>query len=385
VKQEVREQTTPAAAGVPPRVPAVPADGPVLVHDYLLVLRGAERTFAEMAACWPSAPVATLLYDEQGTRGAFAGRRVRTSRLQRLRPSQSWFRALLPLFPPAAERLPVAGAGFVVSSSSAFAHGVRPPDGVAHVCYCHSPFRYAWFERERALAEVPRAARPVLDRVLEAVRRWDHAASRRVTAYIANGRITQQRIADAYGRDSVVVHPPVEVDRFAPGTPEDFLLVVGEVVRHKRTEVAVQAALRAGRRLKVAGTGPELARLEATYGDRVEFLGRVDDAELARLYATARAVVVPNVEEFGIVAVEAQAAGRPVLAAAAGGALETVIDGETGVLVPPDDPDALAEAMRDVDFDRFAPAAARASAERFAAPRFRERLVAEVDRLRSAA
>jgi glycosyltransferase involved in cell wall biosynthesis len=359
----------------------VSTSGPVLVHDYLLVLRGAERTFAEMAAVWPDAPLSTLLYDERGTRGAFAGRRVLTSRLQRLGASQSWFRALLPVFPLAAERLPLAGASSVVSSSSAFAHGVRPPAGVPHVCYCHSPFRYAWFERERALSEVPRAARPVLDRLLEAIRRWDLEASRRVTAYIANGRITQRRIADAYGRDSVIVHPPVEVDRFTPGTPEDFLLVVGEVVRHKRTETAVQAALEAGRPLKVAGTGPELARLQATYGDRVDFLGRVDDAELAALYARARAVVVPNVEEFGIVAVEAQAAGRPVIAAAAGGALETVRDGETGVLVPPDDLDALAQAMRDSDVDRLRPEDAVANARSFSAQRFRERLREEVDRV----
>jgi glycosyltransferase involved in cell wall biosynthesis len=362
----------------------MPGDRTVLVHDYLLVMRGAERTFAEMAACWPGAPVATLLVDEEVARRRFAGRRVVASGLQRLRPSQSWFRALLPVLPAAAERLRLPPADLVVSSSSAFAHGVRPPDGVAHVCYCHSPFRYAWHERARALAEVPAPVRPLLDRVLERIRRWDLRASRRVTAYIANGRITQQRIGDFWGRDATVVHPPVDVERFAPGTPEDFFLVVGEVVRHKRTEAAVHAALRSGMPLRVAGTGPELARLQALYGDRVAFLGRVDDGALADLYARARAVVVPNVEEFGIVAVEAQAAGRPVLAAGAGGALETVVDGRTGVLVPPGDEDALAEAMREVDFAAFAPEAAVANAARFSAARFRARLRAEVERLRAA-
>ena len=362
----------------------MPTDRAVLVHDYLLVMRGAERTFADMAACWPGAPVATLLLDEQVARGHFSGRHVVASRLQRLRPTQSWFRALLPVLPAAAERLPLPPADLVVSSSSAFAHGVRAPPAATHICYCHSPFRYAWHERERALAEVPAPARPVLDRVLENVRRWDLAASRRTTAYIANARITQQRIADFWGRDATVVHPPVDVKRFAPGTPEDFFLVVGEVVRHKRTELAVQAALRSGVRLRVAGSGPELARLQALHGDHVEFLGRVDDDRLASLYSRALAVIVPNVEEFGIVAVEAQAAGRPVLAAGAGGALETVQDGTTGVLVPPDDVDALAEAMHQVDFERFAPEAAVRSAERFSAARFRERLRAEVARLRAA-
>ena len=345
----------------------------MLVHDYLLVLRGAERTFAEMAACWPDAPIATLLYDAEGVGGRFDGREVRTSRLQRLGVSQKGFRVLLPLLPAAAERLPVRDARLVVSSSSAFAHGVRPTQGVPHVCYCYTPFRYAWYELGRALAEVPRSARPLLRAMLMRIRRWDLEASRRVTAYIAISQLSRQRIADAWGRDAAVVHPPVEVGRFHPGTPEDFFLVVGEVVRHKRTEVALEAARRAGRPVVVAGSGPEVERLRAQY-PQARFLGRVSDEQLADLYARARAVVLPNVEEFGIVAVEAQAAGRPVLGVAAGGALETVRDGETGVLVPDAGVEPLAEAMRDVDFDAFSPQAAVASARRFTPERFRAAL-----------
>ena len=153
--------------------------GTVLVHDYLLVLRGAERTFAAMAEVWPEAPVATLLYDADGTGDRLAGHDVRTSPLQRLGVAQSGFRRLLPLFPRAAERLPVDDADLVVSSSSAFAHGVRPRQGVTHVCYCHSPFRYAWHERERALQEAPRLLRPAVRRTLARVRRWDVAAAPR--------------------------------------------------------------------------------------------------------------------------------------------------------------------------------------------------------------
>ena len=355
-----------------------------LVHDYLLVMRGAERTFAAMAACWPDAPVYTLLYDRDGTDGEFDGRDVRTSYLQATRAGQAGFRSLLPLFPGAARRLPVGEHDLVVSSSSAFAHQVRARPGAVHVCYCHSPFRYAWFERERALQERGRLTRPALRLALAHARRGDLDAAGRVTHYVANSQISRERIQRFWGRDASVVHPPVDVDRFAPGEPEDFLLVVGEVTRHKRTEVALEAARRAGVPVKVVGTGPDLERLRATYAGSAEFLGRVADEELAPLYAGARALVLANVEEFGIAAVEAQAAGRPVVAAAAGGALETVVDGETGVHVPDGDLDALAEALRETDFERFDPARIRTHAERFSTDSFRRRLTAEVERVAGA-
>ena len=358
--------------------PAAPR--PALAHDYLLVLRGAERTFAAMADLWPEAPLYTLLFDDEGTEGRFRGHPVRASRLQRLGVRQRGFRALLPVFPVAADRLGGARHELVVSSSSAFAHRVRPAAGGVHVCYCHSPLRYVWFERERALREVPAPLRPALSRLLDAIRASDREAARDVTHLVANSRITQRRIADVWDRDSVVVHPPVDVDRFTVGEAEDWFLTVGELVPHKQTERALRAARRAGVRLKVVGTGPERGRLEAEYGATADFLGRVGDEELAALLPRARALVMPNVEEFGIAAVEAQAAGRPVVAADAGGAQETVLDGETGVRVPPGDDDALAEALREVDFGRFDPAAITRQAGRFALPVFQTRLRDEVDR-----
>ena len=359
---------------MPPTAPR-----PALVHDYLLVLRGAERTFAAMAGLWPGAPLYTLLFDDDGTGGRFRGHPVRTSRLQRLGMHQDGFRSLLPAFPAAADRLGAGRHELVVSSSSAFAHRVRPAPGGVHVCYCHSPFRYAWFERERALCEVPAPLRPALGAFLDALRASDRTAAQAVTRLVANSAITQARIADVWGRESTVVHPAVEVSRFAPAEAEDWFLTVGELVPHKQTERALRAARRAGVRLKVVGTGPDRARLEATYGDRATFLGRVGDEELADLFARARALIVPNVEEFGIAAVEAQAAGRPVLAADAGGARETVLDGETGVRVPVGDDDALAEALREIDFGRFDPAACVANAQRFSTEVFVGRLRAEVD------
>ncbi|HZO05719.1 MAG TPA: glycosyltransferase [Solirubrobacterales bacterium] len=354
---------------------------PVLVHDYLLVMRGAERTFAEMAKCWPQAPISTLLYDPPAVADGFAGREVRTSYLQRLGAKQSRFRYLLPLFPRAAEHLPVSGHQVVVTSSSAFAQGVRPDPGALHVCYCHSPFRYAWFEQERAVAETPAPARPLMKRTLKRFRAWDLEASERVTHYVANSGITRERIAEIYGREADVLHPPVAVERFSVGTPQDYLLFVGQLVRHKRVEVAIEAARQAGRPIKIVGAGPDLPRLQELHADApVDFLGSVSDAELAELYAGCAALVVPNVEEFGIAAVEAQAAGRPVVAIDRGGVRETVVDGETGILVPGEDAGALAEALRETDFERFDPAAIRAHAERFSAANFRRSLLELVAR-----
>jgi glycosyltransferase involved in cell wall biosynthesis len=344
-----------------------------LVHDYLLVLRGAERTFAAIADCWPAAPIYTLLYDPDAIGRGMRGHPVVTSPLQRLGARQSQFRLLLPLLPLAARRLPIDEAKLVVSSSSGFAHGVRPKADAVHVCYCHSPFRYAWHERDRALEEAPALVRPALDAVLGAIRRWDRRSSEGVTHYIANSQITRQRIQRFWGRDASVVHPPVAVERFYRGQAEDFFLFVGEVVRHKRVELALNAARKAQVPLKIVGSGPDLKRMQAEYGGSAEFVGRVGDDELESLYARARALVVPNVEEFGIAAVEAQAAGRPVVAAAAGGALETVVDGETGVHFPPGDAEALAEIMRCSDFDRFDPDRIASHVQRFSVHHFQTR------------
>jgi glycosyltransferase involved in cell wall biosynthesis len=353
-----------------------------LVHDYLLVNRGAERTFEVIAGCWPEAPIYTLLYDEAATERRYANRQVRTSHLQRLRVRQSSFRQLLPVYPLAVRTLRPQ-ARLVVSSSSAFAHGVRTTPGAVHVCYCHSPFRYAWHDRGRVLHVSPRWGRAPLEALLAGVRLADRAAAARVDHFIANSEITRERIGRFYGRDAIVVHPPVDVDRFSPGEAEDWFLVVGELVNHKRVANALEAAERTSQSIKVVGAGPDRAALETRYGGRpgVEFMGRVDDATLADVYARARAVVVPNVEEFGIVAVEAQAAGRPVISVDAGGARETVLPGETGVLVPPDDVGALAEAMRYTDFGRFSTRRIVTHARPFGPERFRTRLCDEVRRL----
>ncbi len=350
-----------------------------LAHDYLLVMRGAERTFAAIADLYADAPIYTLLYDAKATDQRFAGHVVTTSALQRLGTRQATFRRLLPLYPYAVERLTLADADVVVSSSSAFAQGVRVPAGAVHVCYCYTPFRYAWHEKDTALAEVPAPLRPLLRCQLNRIRRWDLAASARVDAYIAISELGRDRIRRCYGREAVVVHPPVETHRFAPGTPGDSLLLVSELVRHKRIHVALEAARRAHAPIRVVGSGPEHKALAEAYPE-AEFYGRAGDEQLAELYASARALIVPSVEEFGITAVEAQAAGRPVIAAAAGGALETVLDGQTGRLIEPDDVDSFAAAIEGLDELDFDPARAVQNAERFSVAAFQRRLADQVKR-----
>jgi glycosyltransferase involved in cell wall biosynthesis len=358
-----------------------------LAHDYLLVMRGAERTFAAIAATYTQAPIFTLLYDEAGTGGRFAGRSMHTSPLDRLGVGQRHFRRLLPLYPWAVGRLAPPACDVLLSSSSAFAHGVHIPPGAVHVCYCHAPFRYAWNEQQRALAEVPAPLRPLLRRQLQWMRGWDRAASSRVDAYIANSKLTQERIKRFYGRDSTVIHPPVETHRFSPGEPGEALLLVSELVPHKRVDVALEAAKRTGVPIQIVGSGPAYAELRDAY-PQARFLGRVDDDELADLYASARAVMVTGVEEFGITAVEGQAAGRPVIAAGAGGVLETVLEGETGLFAQPGDASSFAAAIARLDTLDFDPARAVANAERFSVASFQEQLrrfVAEtVARLRGA-
>jgi len=347
-----------------------------LVHDYLLVMRGAERTFAAIADLYGGAPIFTLLYNERGTHRRFSGREIKTSPLQRLGIDQTRFRRLLPLYPLAAERLRPPASDVVLSSSSAFAHGIRVPEPATHVCYCYTPFRYAWEERHEALAEIPRMLRPLLRRQLRRIRRWDLSASRRVDAYIAISELGRERIRRCYGRDAAIVHPPVETHRFKVGAPGEALLVVSELVRHKHVHVALEAARLAGMPIRVVGSGPEHAALSHAFPE-ADFLGRAGDEQLVELYASARAVLVPSVEEFGITAVEAQAAGRPVIAAAAGGALETVLDGRTGRLAKPD-AQSFARAIAELDELSFDPLNAVGNAERFSVAAFQRRLADHV-------
>jgi glycosyltransferase involved in cell wall biosynthesis len=364
-------------------MPLAPVQGTTprvaLVHDFLLDLRGAERVFLAMCELWPDADIYTAVYDADGTEGRFDDREVRTSFLQRLRPTARTFRALLPLYPAAIESFDLSQYDLVISSSSAWAHAVICDVDTVHVSYCHNPFRYAWNDRDRTLAErFDPLSRAALRRLFRRWRQWDWIAAQRVDRYLANSRATQRRIHSYWGRESTVVYPPVDTERFAPASPGDSYLVLSELMRHKRIDLAVQAFNKLRLPLTVAGDGPDARRLRRMAGPTIRFTGRVTDHEAARLFSTCRALVVPSVEEFGIVAVEAQAAGRPVLAVQAGGTCETVVDGVTGRFWS-GGAGALADAVRSFDPDSIDPADCVRNAEQFARAAFKEALPREVD------
>jgi glycosyltransferase involved in cell wall biosynthesis len=351
-----------------------------LVHDFLLDVRGAERVFEAICGVWPEADVFTAVYDEHGTEGRFAHRNIHTSFLQRARPTARTFRALLPLYPYAVEAFDLREYDLVISSASAWAHGVIVDEQAVHVCYCHNPFRYAWNAREGTLADHGPLVRAGLRVLFNRWRQWDWIAAQRVDRYVANSDTTRRRIKRYYGRDSTVLHPPIDLGRFAPGKPVgDYHLVVSELMPHKRINVAIDAFNRLRRPLVVVGDGPDARRLRRMAGPTVRFEGRVPDARVAELLETCRALVVTATEEFGIAAVEAQAAGRPVIALAQGGARETVQDGETGILYSPDDAGALASAVAGFDALAVDSEACVANADRFGTDRFRDGLTGVVD------
>jgi glycosyltransferase involved in cell wall biosynthesis len=346
-------------------------------------IRGAERVFLEMCAMWPEADIYTAVYDEQGTERRFAGREVRTSFLQWTRPSARTFRALLPLYPAAIESFDFSDYDVVVSSSSAWAHAVLCDEHTVHVSYCHNPFRYAWNDRERTLS---RRSDPFSRGFLRALfsrwRQWDWIAAQRTNRYVANSRTTQARIRAYFGREAGIVHPPVDTKRFSPGQVGEHYVAVSELMPHKEIDIAIEAFNYLRLPLVVIGDGPDARRLRRSAGPTISFTGRLSDQAVAEAVQGARALIMTAVEEFGIAAVESQAAGRPVIARRGGGALETVIEGVTGCFWA-GGPMDLAQAVREFDDAAIDSQACARNAARFDAGVFRRRMLAEVDAARA--
>jgi glycosyltransferase involved in cell wall biosynthesis len=350
-----------------------------LVHDFLLDVRGAERVFLELCRMWPDADIFTAVYDEDGTEGRFAGRRIHTSFVQRLRPTAQTFRALLPLYPSAIESFDLSEYDLVVSSSSAWAHAVLCDEGTVHVSYCHNPFRYAWNDRDHTLTRWRNpVTRTILREVFRRWRQWDWIAAQRVDRYLANSHTTRERIHAYFGRDAHVVHPPIDTARFAPGRVDEHYAVISELMPHKGIEVAIAAFNELKLPLIVVGDGPDARRLRRSAGPNIKFTGRLSDDGVAQVLGAARALVQTSVEEFGIAAVESQAAGRPVIARGGGGALETIEDGTTGCFWN-GGAEELASAVLAFDDAAVDPQACVRNAARFDIPTFRRRILAEVD------
>jgi glycosyltransferase involved in cell wall biosynthesis len=327
---------------------------------------------------WPEADIYTAIYDEEGTEGRFANRAVHPSFLQRVRPSARTFRALLPLYPAAIESFDLSRYDLIVSSSSAWAHAVLCDVRSVHVSYCHNPFRYAWNDRDQTLARWRNpVAREFLRGAFRRWRQWDWIAAQRTDRYIANSKTTQERIKTYFGRDSHIVHPPVDTSRFSPGPVSDHYVVVSELMPHKQIDLAIAAFNQLRRPLIVIGDGPAARRLRRMAGPTIQFAGRLSDRAVAEVMQGARALIVTSVEEFGIAAVESQAAGRPVIARRAGGALETVVDGVTGCFWA-GGPDELARTISGFDDEAVESRACVANAARFDTGNFDRKIRAQI-------
>lgn len=305
-----------------------------LVHDFLLKLGGAERVVKVFADMFPEAPIYTLLYDKEKVGKIFPESRVRTSYLQKypkfIRKRQ---RYLLPLMPRAIERLDLSGFDVVLSSNSAFAHGIITNSNTRHICYCHSPMRYAWdwtheYTKEQKVGPIRKAAIAVL---INKIRMWDKIAGDRADEYIANSDNVRKRIKKYYGKDSKVIYPPVDISRFKPRKKhENYFLIVSTLTPYKKIDLAVQLFNKIGRQLVIIGDGSHKPYLQSIAGPNISFLGFKDDDLVAEYFMNARAFIFPGEEDFGITPVEAMAAGKPVLAYGRGGTLESVIPGITG-------------------------------------------------------
>jgi glycosyltransferase involved in cell wall biosynthesis len=351
------------------------------VHDYLTQFGGAERVLLEMQRLYPEAPIYTSIYDPRAFDGAFAGLDVRTSYLQRLPGAGRAFRALVALYPSAFESLDLRGFDLVISSTTSFAKGVRVPPGCLHVSYINTPTRFLWYPQEYAMELTPSLVRPALALVQPWLRRWDWEAAQRPHRLVANSRNVSERIWKTYGRSSDVLHCPADVSGFdEPAAIGDYFLVMSRLLPYKRAQLAIDACAQIGARLIVAGVGPDERRLRAIAGGTVEFAGYVSDARRRALIASARALIVPGVEDFGLVPLEAAAAGRPTVAFAAGGALETVVEGETGLFFREPDARSLAQALQALSQKHFDRERMRAHAKAYAPDVFRSRFAALIER-----
>jgi glycosyltransferase involved in cell wall biosynthesis len=350
-------------------------------------MRGGEKVLEAIVDLFPDATLHTLLHVPGTVSGTIEKLRTRCSFVQWLPASAHHYRHYLPVFPTAIEQFDLDAYDLVISTSHCAAKSVVAAGSARHICYCHSPMRYAWdqfnayFGPDIVGPTRSKWLRPVLARMA----RWDRDTAGRVDRYVANSHYVAGRIRRYYNRGSTVVHPPVDTDFYRPEPslePENRYLVVSALVPYKRVDVAIRACARIGAPLTVVGRGPESDHLKAVangLGADVTFAGWIDDDEVRDLYRRSRAVVMPGVEDFGMVPVEAQACGRPVVVFAQGGALESVVDGITGIHVPDDTADAFAEALNAVSTRSWDSAAIRAHAETFGKARFQQAFQAIVD------
>ncbi len=354
-----------------------------LVHDWLTGMRGGERVLEDLCILFPDASLFTLFHEPGSVSRRIESMSIHTSFLDRIPGARRHYRHLLPLFPLAISRFDLRGFDLVLSISHAVAKGVRKPLERPHICYCLTPMRYIWDMRRDYFhyADPLGIKRTALRTLTTPLRRWDCETARAVDHFIADSRHVQGRILKYYGRDAEIIYPPVDTDFFSPSVEEragSFYLVVSALVPYKRLDIAVEAFNRLGYPLVIAGAGPDLHKLRAKAAGNIQFRGFVTNEELRALYQGCRAVLVTAREDFGLVALEAQACGRAAVAYAAGGALESTTDGETGILFCRQTAASLIEGIRLLEQTRFVPERLRQNALRFSRETFRRTLLEAV-------
>ncbi len=357
-----------------------------LVHDWLNQMGGAENVLEVLVDMFPAAPIYTSIYAPDRVSPAYRSWDIRTSWLNRLPGIGAHHQLYLPLYPLAFESFDLSEYDLVISNKSGFAHAVVTPPHTVHISYCLTPTRWLWqYETYRQREGIGRVANALLQPILTWQRMYDRLAADRVDHFIAISKEVQARIRKFYRRDSVVIHPPVDTRRFVPGNepPGDYFLIVSRLIPYKRVDLAVEACTRLGVPLIVVGDGRDRPALERMAGPTVRFLGRVSDDEIVRLMQGCRAFLFPGLEDFGIAPVEAMACGRPVIAYAGGGALDTVVPGVTGELFREQTVDALAVVLAGFDPARYDPLACRARAEEFDTEVFKEKFLRFIEHVMS--
>ena len=348
-----------------------------LVHDWLTGMRGGEQVLEILASMFPEAPIYTLFHFPGSVSKAIESHPIHTSFLQQAPKVREHYRRYLPFFPAAIEEFDLTGYDLIVSSSHCVAKGVIPSPDAWHVCYCHTPMRYAWDQEHVYFPRRKGVGARVRGLVLSGLRAWDVSSAPRVNLYVANSTFVERRIRTYYGREAEVVHPPVDVDFFTPGPSQEkgYCLMVSALAPYKRVELAIAACDRLGLELRIVGDGPEAENLRGLGSARTRFMGHVDRERLRDLYRGARLFIQPGVEDFGIASVEALACGTPVVAVAKGGILDVVEDGRHGHLYPDwggtaDLAEAIDKALR-IGFNHLD---LRGRAESFATMRFHHRI-----------
>ncbi len=355
-----------------------------LVHDWLNQLGGAEDVLCEFQSLFPEAPIYTSIYAHDKMLPEMQQWDIRPNWLDRLPGIYDHHQVYLPFYPLGFAATDLTDYDLVLSNKSGFCHGVKTRADAAHICYCLAPTRYVWtpdayLAREGLNSAVGLALLPLLSWM----RRWDYSAAQRVTHFIAISTEIQQRIRRYYRRESTIIYPPVDTSRFHPNgkPPEAFFLSLGRLIPYKRIDLAIHACNQIGAKLIIAGDGRDRERLEALAGPTIEFLGRVSDAEAEDLMERCQAFIFPGLEDFGITPLQAQAAGRPTIAFGAGGALDTVIPGQTGEYFHEQTVESLATTLAGFSPDAYDPAECRANAERFSVQRFHFELSNYVERV----